>query len=59
MPDDKKLTDDEKRIIYELTDKLIATSDEKKTVRAELFNRLSTLVEGVKLGLSSKTPTTV
>lgn len=51
------LSEDEQRIISELTDKLIGASNEEKINREELFSRLSTLVEGVKLGLVSKDTT--
>ena len=54
MTDDSKLTTDEKRIVSELTDKLIEVGEREKNNRSELFSRLSTLVEGVKLGLISK-----
>lgn len=54
MLEDSKLTEDEKRIIGELTDKLIAACKKKNINRMELFSRLSTLVEGVKLGIISK-----
>ena len=57
MLDDSKLTHDEKRIIGELTDKLINVASKERVNRTELFSRLSTLVEGVKIGLISKTPT--
>lgn len=53
MLDDKKLTNDEQRIINELTDKIIEASKNKNINRSELFSRLSTLIEGVKLGLTS------
>ena len=56
MVEENKLTDEEKRIISELTDKLIKVSDGERVNRKELFSRLSTLVEGVKLGLISNIP---
>lgn len=52
--EETKLTDDEKRIVGELTDKLIEVGEKNKINRTELFSRLSTLVEGVKLGIISK-----
>ena len=56
MLEKSKLTQDEKRIINELTDKLINASERNNVNRAELFGRLSVLVEGVKLGLISNSP---
>lgn len=54
MTEDSKLTQEEQRIVGELTDKLVEAGNKKNINRAELFSRLSTLVEGVKLGLISK-----
>lgn len=54
MVEDSKLTDDEERIVKELTDKLIEVGEKDKINRAELFSHLSALVAGVKLGLISK-----
>ena len=54
--DESKLTDDEKRIVGELTDKLIEFCNKETINRAELFSRLSTLVAGVKLGLVTTAP---
>lgn len=54
MTDDSKLTSEENRIVEELTDKLIEVGEKERINRAELFSRLSTLVEGVKMGLVSK-----
>ena len=52
--DESKLTDDEKRIVSKLTDKLIEFGAKEKISRTELFSRLSTLVEGIKLGLQCR-----
>lgn len=54
MVEKTKLTFDEQRTIGELTDKLIEATGKSNTTRAEIFKRLSTFVEGVKLGLISK-----
>ena len=54
MVESSKLTDAEKQLIGKLADELIKVGEKEKINRAELFSRLSTLVEGVKLGLISK-----
>lgn len=54
MAESSKLTDAEKQLISKLADELIKVGEKEKINRAELFSRLSTLVEGVKLGLISK-----
>lgn len=50
-----KLTNEEIIRVEDLTDSLIESTNSKPEKRAELVRRLSTLIEGVKLGLILQT----
>lgn len=49
-----ELTAEEKQAVTDLVNVLSDAADKSETYRAEIFKRLSTFVEGVKLGLITK-----
>lgn len=57
MNTQKNLSAQEQQAINNLINTILATSDTNQALREEIFNRLSTFVEGVKLGLVAKQET--
>ena len=54
MNTQNNLSAQEQQAIANLINAILATSDTNHALREEIFNRISTFIEGVKLGLISK-----